>query len=174
MVSSWCQVICTRFSLQGNLGVLNTTDRSYTTLMRSHTDTILCMAFDATRRHLATVSSDQTIRVWDMDTLAQLFDFRAPGEDPCTIAYHPQQQCFACGFVDGNVRVFHVGTTNLLAEHKQHRGKVTGLAFSPNGEYLYSAGSQGTAFNRSSHLMCIPALVLSLNFISFLKDFRNF
>ena len=111
--------------------------------MRSHTDTILGMAFDAIRRHLVTISSDHTIRVWDMETLAQLFDFRAPGEDPCSIAYHPQKQCFGCGFVDGSVRVFHVGATNLLAEHKQHRGRVIGLKFSPNGEYLYSAGAQG-------------------------------
>ena len=123
--------------------MLDASSRSYTTLMRSHTSTLHAMSFDPMRRHLATVSSDQSIRVWDLDTLAQLFDFHAPGEVPCAISFHPQQQCFACGFLGGSVRIFHVGTTNLLAEHKQHLGKVTGLTFSPNGEFLYSAGSQG-------------------------------
>ena len=106
--------------------------------MRSHTDKILAMSFDLTHRYLATVSADQSIRVWDLDTLAQLFDFQAPGELPCAIAYHPRQQCFACGFMSGCVRVFHVGTTNLLAEHNQHAGQVTGLVFTPNGEFLHT------------------------------------
>ena len=117
--------------------------RAYTTLMRSHTDSILAMSIDPTRRYLATVSGDQSIRVWDLDTFAQLFDFQAPSEVPCAIAYHPRQQCFACGFVSGSVRVFHVGTTSLLAEHHQHCGKITGLVITPNGEFLHSAGARG-------------------------------
>ena len=34
-------------------------------------------------------------------------------------------------------------TASMLAEHKEHKGTITGLAFSPNGEHMYSAGSQG-------------------------------
>lgn len=131
------------YTFKGNLGVLNTSTRTYSTLMRSHTQKISAMSFDSTHRYLATVSFDESIRVWDLDTLAQLFDFQAPGELPCAIAYHPQQQCFACGFMSGCVRVFHVGTTNLLAEHNQHAGQVTGLVFTPNGEFMHSAGSLG-------------------------------
>lgn len=78
-----------------------------------------------------------------MDTLCQLYDFRAPNESPCAVAYHPHQQTFACGFRNGAVRIFHIGTASMLAEHKEHRGMVTGLAFSPNAEHLYSAGSLG-------------------------------
>ena len=119
--------------------------------MRSHTQKISAMSFDSTHRYLATVSFDESIRVWDLDTLAQLFDFQAPGELPCAIAYHPQQQCFACGFMSGCVRVFHVGTTNLLAEHNQHAGQVTGLVFTPNGEFMHSAGSLGNIASTFHH-----------------------
>jgi len=128
----------------GNLGVLDASSRTYSTLMRSHTKQILAMSFDSTRRYLATVSADESIRVWDLDTLAQLFDFQAPGEVPCAIAYHPRQLCFACGFMSGCVRVFDVGTTNLLAEYSQHSGQVTGLVFTPNGEFMHSAGALGS------------------------------
>ncbi|XP_013393033.1 WD repeat-containing protein 90-like [Lingula anatina] len=112
--------------------------------MRSHTDPVVSLAIDSMRKHMATVSNDHTIRVWDLDTLQQLYDFSAPQECPCAVSYHPSQQVFACGFENGCVRVFNVATTSMLAEHKQHRGKITGLAFSPSGEYLYSSCSLGS------------------------------
>ncbi|XP_067044850.1 WD repeat-containing protein 90-like isoform X1 [Acropora muricata] len=128
----------------GNLGVLDVSARTYSTLMRSHTNKILAMSFDSSHRYLATVSADESIRVWDLDTLAQLFDFQAPGEVPCAIAYHPQEKCFACGFMSGSIRVFDVGSTNLLAEHNKHSGQVTGLLFTPNAEFMHSAGALGS------------------------------
>ncbi|XP_056017616.1 WD repeat-containing protein 90-like isoform X2 [Ostrea edulis] len=128
----------------GNLGILDISTRGYTTVMRSHTGRISGVAVDPYRKHMATVSSDFTIRVWDSDTLQQLYDFSAPNECPCAISYHPSRQIFACGFESGVVRVFNVQTTSMLAEHKQHRGKIIGLAFSPVGDYLYSACSLGS------------------------------
>ncbi|XP_077979468.1 WD repeat-containing protein 90-like [Glandiceps talaboti] len=128
----------------GNLGVLDISTRKYTTIMRAHTDTVTSVSVDPLRRHLATVSMDHTIRIWDMDTLQQLFDFSAPRECPCAISYHPTLQVFACGFDNGCVRAFNVSATSLLAEHRQHHAKVTGLTFSPNGNYLYSCASEGS------------------------------
>ncbi|XP_031573056.1 WD repeat-containing protein 90-like, partial [Actinia tenebrosa] len=127
----------------GNLGILNTYNKSYKTIMRSHTETIHAMNIDHTRRRIGTVSADFTIRIWDMDTLTQLYDFQAPKEEPCAIAFHPFNTCFASGFIDGTVRVFDIQSTNLVAEHKQHRGRVTGLVFAPNGGFLFSSGSLG-------------------------------
>lgn len=40
--------------------------------MRSHTGRILWAAIDTQRRHLATVSEDHTIRIWDLETLQQV------------------------------------------------------------------------------------------------------
>ncbi|CAH1794798.1 unnamed protein product [Owenia fusiformis] len=128
----------------GNLGVLDVTTRGYTTLMRSHTDKVVSVAIDSIRRHIATISKDHTIRVWDLDNQQQLYDFTAPEECPSNITYQPHQQVFACGFQSGCVRVFNVASTSMLAEHKQHRGCVIGLVYSPNGDYLYSAGSLGS------------------------------
>ncbi|KAK3717349.1 hypothetical protein QZH41_011587, partial [Actinostola sp. cb2023] len=127
----------------GNLGILNTITRSYQTVMRSHTDVIHALSMDTAHRRLGTVSADHTIRIWDMDTLSQLYDFQAPEEEPCVIVFHPLNTMFACGFTDGTVRVFDILTTNLVTEHKQHRGRVTGLVFAPNGAFLFSSGSLG-------------------------------
>ncbi|XP_074646351.1 WD repeat-containing protein 90-like [Tubulanus polymorphus] len=131
-------------TITGNLGVLDVATRQYTTLMRSHMDRIHAASVDTLRRNIVTVSADHTIRVWDIDTLQQLYDFSAPQECPCAVICHPSKQVFACGFVNGIVRIFSVETTSMLAEYHQHRGKVTGLAYSPMGDFLYSAGELGT------------------------------
>ncbi|XP_044194216.1 WD repeat-containing protein 90 isoform X1 [Thunnus albacares] len=127
----------------GNLGFLDVSSRGYNTLMRSHTDTVLGFSVDGIRRHLTTASSDGTVRIWNMDSLHQLYDFVSE-DSPCSVAFHPSEQVFSCGFSSGIVRVFDISSAKLLAEHKQHRGEVVGLAFSPDGDFMYSAGSQGS------------------------------
>ncbi|XP_041733420.1 WD repeat-containing protein 90 [Coregonus clupeaformis] len=126
----------------GNLGYLDVSSRGYSTLMRSHTDGVLGFSVDGIRRRITTASCDRTVRVWDMDSMQQLYDFVSE-DTPCSVAFHPSLQVFCCGSSSGLVRVFDIASAKLLAEHKQHRGEVVGLAFSPDGEFMYSAGSLG-------------------------------
>ncbi|KAK0151285.1 WD repeat-containing protein 90 [Merluccius polli] len=126
----------------GNLGYLNVSSRGYNTLMRSHTSRVLAFSCDGVRRHLATASADGSVRIWHMDSLQQLYDFVSE-DSPCMVAFHPSLQLFSCGFSSGLVRVFDVRSAEMLAEHKQHRGEVVSLLFSPSGEFMYSAGSAG-------------------------------
>lgn len=56
----------------GNLGFLDVRSRGYSTLMRSHTDTVLSFSVDGIRRHLTTASCDGTVRIWNMDSLHQV------------------------------------------------------------------------------------------------------
>ena len=60
------------FVLKGNIGILDVSTRGYTTVMRSHVDRVLSASLDPIRRHLATVSSDHTIRIWDLDSMQQV------------------------------------------------------------------------------------------------------
>jgi WD40 repeat protein len=53
--------------------MLDITSRGYTTLMRSHTGSIRSVAVDPYRKHIATVSEDNTIRVWDSESLQQVY-----------------------------------------------------------------------------------------------------
>ncbi|XP_077130322.1 WD repeat-containing protein 90 isoform X3 [Ranitomeya variabilis] len=127
----------------GEVGVLDVPSRGYQTLMRSHTDALL--AFSTCHGQIATVSEDRTIRIWDVASLQQLYDFTAGEETPCTVAFHPVRPALACGFSSGVVRYFDVAATALQAEHsRQHRGAITGLLFSPDGGLMYSCGSLGS------------------------------
>ncbi|KAG8432147.1 hypothetical protein GDO86_016689 [Hymenochirus boettgeri] len=128
----------------GELGVLDVPSREYHTLMRSHTNSLLAFSCHPTHPLLATVSNDNTIRIWDMLSLQQLYDFTAEEETPCAVTFHPRCRSFACGFSNGTVRFFDVTATALQAEHKQHRGTITGLMFSPDGGLMYSCCSLGS------------------------------
>uniref|UniRef100_A0A8C8BFF5 WD repeat-containing protein 90 n=1 Tax=Otus sunia TaxID=257818 RepID=A0A8C8BFF5_9STRI len=147
-VSSVCispdshKVLCT--TATGNLGYLDIQSRDYNTLMRSHEDSILAFSVEGTWKQMATVSQDKTIRVWDLVSMQQLYDFTAADEMPCAVAFHPTQQILACGFDSGMVRTFSLAASDLLVEHKQHRTVITGLTFSPNGKFMFSSCLQGT------------------------------
>ncbi|KAK7508050.1 hypothetical protein BaRGS_00001015, partial [Batillaria attramentaria] len=155
----------------GNLGILDVSSRDYTTIMRSHTGRVLSAAIDPYRKHMATVSQDHSIRVWDAETLQQLYDFSAPEECPTNISYHPNCQIFCCGFESGSVRIFNVQSTCLVAEHNIHKGVVTGVLYSPNGEYLYSACSQGSLAAYSAESKGYPLLRILNNMVARGKRF---
>ncbi|KAM6299212.1 WD repeat-containing protein 90 [Aegotheles albertisi] len=147
-VSSVCispdgrKVLCT--TTAGHLGYLDIQSRDYNTLMRSHEDSVLAFSVEGTRQQMATVSQDSTIRVWDLVSMQQLYDFTAAEESPCAVAFHPTQQILACGFDSGMVRTFSLAACDLLVEHKQHRTAITGLTFSPDGNFMFSSCLQGT------------------------------
>ncbi|XP_039770960.1 WD repeat-containing protein 90 isoform X2 [Ornithorhynchus anatinus] len=129
----------------GNLGFLDVPSRHYSTLMRSHVNSIVAFASEGQRRQLATASRDHTVRIWDLDARQQLFDFTAcDAETPGPVAFHPSWPLLACGSSSGTVRTFSLADSDLVAEHRQHQGAVTGLAFSPDGAYMFSSCTRGT------------------------------
>ncbi|XP_033696463.1 WD repeat-containing protein 90 isoform X5 [Tursiops truncatus] len=146
----------------GHLGFLDILSREYSVLVRSHAAPVLALATESSRGQLATVSQDHTVRIWDLATLQQLYDFASPEEAPCAVAFHPTQPTFFCGFSSGAVRSFSLETTEVLVEHRRsgtvqlrgkatasrvcrcHRGAITGLAASPDGSLLFSSCSRGS------------------------------
>ncbi|XP_048351372.1 WD repeat-containing protein 90 [Sphaerodactylus townsendi] len=158
------KVLCTTSS--GTVGYLDIQSRDYSTIMRSHTDSVLAFSVERLQQELVTVSRDNTIRIWNLETMQQLYEFTASDETACAVAFHPSQPIFACGFDTGVVRVISLAASKLLEEHKQHRGSVTGLVFSPDGDFMYSACSHGTLalYNcaiQKSHIVRVLANVVS-------------
>ncbi|KAL7979088.1 hypothetical protein Chor_015112 [Crotalus horridus] len=136
------KVLCT--TAAGNVGCLDIQSRDYYTIMRSHVGTVWAFSVDSSQKQLVTVSKDSTIRIWNVESLQQLYEFTASDEIPCAVAFHPFQPIFACGFDTGVVRTISLAASRLLEEHKQHRGLITGLTFSPDGNFMYSSCTQGT------------------------------
>ncbi|KAL8175023.1 UNVERIFIED_CONTAM: hypothetical protein K2H54_009384 [Gekko kuhli] len=158
------KVLCTTAS--GTVGCLDIQSRDYSTIMRSHRDSVLAFSVEGLQQELATVSQDDTIRIWNLETMQQLYEFSASEETPCAVAFHPLRPIFACGFDTGMVRTVSLAASKLLEEHKQHRGSITGLVYSPDGNSMYSACSHGTLalYNcaiQKSHIVRVLANVVS-------------
>ncbi|XP_012515021.1 PREDICTED: WD repeat-containing protein 90 [Propithecus coquereli] len=128
----------------GYLGFLDVASREYSVLARAHTAPVLAFSTERSRGQLATVSQDRTVRVWDLVTLRQLYDFTSPSEAPCAITFHPTRPAFFCGFSSGAVRAFSLEAAEVLVEHTCPRGAITGLAVTPDGNLLFSSCSQGS------------------------------
>ncbi|XP_036081888.1 WD repeat-containing protein 90 isoform X3 [Rousettus aegyptiacus] len=155
----------------GHLGFLDIPSREYSVLMRSHTALVLALAIECSRGQLATVSRDQTVRIWDLATLQQLYDFTSPEEAPCAVAFHPKQPIFFCGFSSGAIRSFSLEVAEVLVEHsipvwyRCHRGAITGLVASPDGSLLFSTCSQGTLSQYHCVSTCSRVLHVAANVV---------
>jgi WD40 repeat protein len=95
---------------------------------------------------LATVGgkNDNTVRVWDPtsgDLVAELTGERGGR----AVAFSPDGSLLASGGDDGSVRVWDPTTEAVTVEFTGHASGVWGLAFSPDGELLASAGGPDDA-----------------------------
>ncbi|XP_045400730.1 WD repeat-containing protein 90 [Lemur catta] len=152
----------------GHLGVLDVPSREYRVLARAHTAPVLALSTERSRGHLATVSQDRTVRIWDLATLRQLYDFASPEDAPCAVTFHPTRPAFFCGFSSGAVRAFSLEAAEVLVEHTCPRGAITGLAVTPDGGLLFSSCSQGSLAQYSCagprcHVLRVAANVVCPN-----------
>jgi len=137
---------CLRIAIgtnNGTVGVMDVATHGYRTVVRSHESIVLALAMDPHNREFTTSASDGTIRIWDLDSYDQLYEFLAPGECARCVVYHPRSYIMACGFENGAVRVFDIATTSQLHEYRQHQAPVVSLTFSQDGAKLFSAGEDG-------------------------------
>lgn len=114
----------------GTLGVLNVSEHSYSTVLRSHVGSVLYAARrGAEGLEFATVGSDKTVRVWDAASSTQVIEFSSSVDEPRCCSYHPSDHFLACGFASGFLRIFDVSTATAMHERKTHAAPVTELQY---------------------------------------------
>ena len=100
---------------------MDLSNRNYKTFLRSHTDEIIKMELHEFSGYLITLSSDLSIRVWDLENYVQIYEFSYPEEDFCyCIAANPKNMTFAAGYSTGIFRVFDIEKTCIIEEGKYH------------------------------------------------------
>ncbi len=132
----------------GSIGVLDIPNQKYKTVIRSHTQEII--AADSLKTSLVTLSLDKTIRVWDLNTMQQQYEFASYEDQAVSVAIHPSKPVFACGFVSGSLRIFDIEKTSVTDEQRTYEGKsLVLLKYMPGHGTLVGVSQDGSvsAFN---------------------------
>ncbi len=108
--------------------------------LTGHKAPILCMAFTADGKTLATGGMDQTVKLWDVETgREKIGGFLGHVDAVTTVAIHPDGKTVATGGADRTVRLWDASTGQELAILPSHLGRIHSVAFTPDGKSLISA-----------------------------------
>jgi WD40 repeat protein len=106
----------------------------------------LNIAFSADGQRLATGGEENTVKIWDTKTGAELRTLRGHSGDIYTVAFSPDPngRWLASAGEDSTVKVWDSHTGKLVRTFRGHTGLVSSVAFSRDGSQLFS-GSRDRA-----------------------------
>jgi WD40 repeat protein len=84
---------------------------------------------------------DQSIMVWQIAPIKQLFSFQGHTAWVTAIAFSPDGQSFASGSHDQTVRLWDVPTQQCRYTLQGHTSWIQAIAYSPDGKLLASGGN---------------------------------
>lgn len=104
---------------------------------------------------LASMADIGAIGVWDIETGAELFRLQLPEVNIIALAWHPDGQLLASGDTGGRVRIWDTHAkaefavveghpTTVVGDGWENSNVISGLDWDAQGEFLVSAGYDGT------------------------------
>jgi WD40 repeat protein len=133
-------------------------------MIRSQTKAIVAMDFHLPLNLIITVSSDMTIRLFDLTTYEQTIEFLSKVDSPLCIAAHPTLNIFSCGFASGNMCIFDIEKTCVTDQMNQLKKAVKKIAYSPCGSLLVACSEDGSTSLHNANRQHLPTKMMHLEF----------
>jgi WD40 repeat protein/serine/threonine protein kinase len=123
--------------------------------LTGHTGTVSTVAFSPDSNTVASGANDRMITLWEVATGKAIQNLTGHGDVINGLAFSPDGKTLASGAYDGTVKTWDAVTGRCLrtftghrpgfhTEHTGHQNGVFGVAFSPDGKSLASAGQDMT------------------------------
>jgi WD40 repeat protein len=107
--------------------------------LTGHTKAANSAAFSPDGRRIVSGSDDQTVRVWDASTGAQLQLLRGHTDDVLSVAFSPDGSRILSSGADDTARVWDASTGASIAVMRGDTDWLRHAAFSPDGKHVVSA-----------------------------------
>jgi WD40 repeat protein/serine/threonine protein kinase len=117
-------------------------DQSVMTL-RGHRDEVTAMAISPEGKRIVS-GSDETIKIWDFTTGAELMTLRGHNDWISSIAFSPDGKYIISGSGDNTIKVWNSVTGAELMTLRGHSDDVYGIAISPDGKRIVSGSIDKT------------------------------
>ena len=113
-------------------------------ILEGHQGKVLSVEFSPDGRLLASGSTDNTLRLWNVQQGTLLRTMQGHPFPILSLSFSPNNQLIATGSDDGVVRIWRISNGSLLHNLQGHGGWVNKVVFSPDGNSLASASDDYT------------------------------
>ena len=108
--------------------------------LQAHSEAVYDLSLSLDGKTLATGSSDNTVKLWDMETQANIGTLEGHLNYINAVSFSPDGMRLASCSGDNTVRLWDMETHTEIATLGGHERSVLGVAFSPDGTRLASGG----------------------------------
>ena len=135
----------TRLVVASRIGIwlYDTVTYQAVALFTGHTDSIYSVTFSPDGNTLASGSTDDTVRLWDVKTGTNTHTLTGHTSLVNSVAFSPDGNTLASGSWE-EIRLWDVSTGTHTRTLTGHSGGVRSVAFSPDGNTLASGSWEGT------------------------------
>ncbi|KZP10837.1 WD40 repeat-like protein [Athelia psychrophila] len=114
--------------------------------LEGHKDTVRAVAYSPDGSHIASGSSDETIRIWDAETGEAVGEpLRGHSSHILAIVYSPDGAYIVSGSSDNTIRIWDAETGESVGEPlRDHTGAIWAIAYSPDGRHIVSGSGDKT------------------------------
>lgn len=109
-----------------------------------HIGAVEAVMICADQRHCVSASTDETLRLWDMETGKTVRVMTGAKLGAYCVAVSPDQKRVAAGCKDGMLREWSLENGAMLRELSGHLGYVWAVAYTHTGDRLLSSADDGT------------------------------